>query len=274
MKTKVYSIRTKITAFVCVLLMLTFTCQESMAWYPNPNSQPPPHQDLVGVICVIIIGAVILGVGGCAAKKLLEHPIKRQDPTGELDPQPPTPPGATNNPAPPRTPNGSHLTVSSLDSTNDVAIWVNANAGDPANCGMVSWHLSDAYAADGSTPYTNSATGAKFTHVITTTILGSTDLAAPVEQWQPVGGRIIWYSNPNDSSGYHGDGSMVVVFYDAHGIPSATNAYTASDYAFGQYGAVSSDSDSKIQLMDWERGTNCFFRLASPTNRIGVLTAP
>ena len=189
---------------------------------------------------------------------------------------PPTPPPATNSPPIIIPPNGP-ITITSggfkmlnLVTSNTVPSIFVPTSG--TNCeGMVSWNLQ-------GYNYLNTSNNIPFARVICSSILASTNPAAPKAQWQVVGSRMIW---ANDAFGnYDGtiSGGALVVYYNSQGqwrgqvyIPYSLGA---TNYNPNTLNPIGTD-DLGVQLLADEVGygqKQRYFRLASPTNYVGVLT--
>ena len=234
----------KIPAFhklVAVLMasLIFFITFDSGAQSPPPP--PPDPDDWVALLCVAAFAGIIIGVGSCAGKKLLNKPPR----TFPDEDEPPQPPTSTN--SPPVTKSLPRL----------AAVVISAGADNP-ECGMVKWDIqeSNKWLTD-TNSYRNTTTGSRYTHIITASIQGSTNM----QDWSVVGSRMIWWSDQ--------DQTALINYYDPAGAVILTRYVPRSEV-----GEAPIDSDSKVPLEDWEMGDQParFYRLASPSNHIGVLT--
>lgn len=218
-------------------------------------TDPPPvknnDSNLIHVLCVIVIAGIILGIGGCAAKKLKDRPPRKIP--GLEDDEPPAP---TN--APPR-----HASLNLTYMPDYPTVFVTTSG---TNCdGMIKWDMTQTVywqTNQANYTYTNSfGQEILFDRLITTSIEASTNLT----NWQVVGSRMIWLKTAN-TWGTNVQAALIG-YYDASG--SLLN-YEES----GPSECYVANPDSGISLLPSEVGDypKRFFRLTSPTNHVGILS--
>lgn len=204
-------------------------------------------------ICVVAIMLTVVAIGGCAAKKLID----------KLPPPPPPPTPPTNAPPITNTPPYGIVVATAPLTPERVADTIQFVPVDHNNAGMQSWDISShPYVAEHPEAYLDPATGKPYTHIITASIQGTPSLDPP--QWKVVGSRIIWLSKDSEDRVV---GTYFVAVYDHKGNAVGQMRQMLTGTMSGP-----PDARSAVRLLPSEVGTNRFFRLATNTNEISILT--
>lgn len=248
--------------FAGILLALIMFLLATPAMAQENPPPPPPDggggpQEWVLVACVIVAAATIVIIGGCAAKKLMKQKPRTFGDDDDVDPPPP-PPATNAPPALTNAPPGFTNTVPKKKLAAAIQVPASATVTGDTPTGMVAWDITDtAPYRDNTNTFVNTATGSRFNLIFTASIQGSSDGA----NWSVVGSRIIWYSSQ--------DNTAIINYYNGAGEVQVTRYIPRNEM-----GEAPVDSDAKVQLEPWEVGDEPmkFYRLASPVDRIGVLT--